>query len=193
MGLSPGPELLLKPGNEHNPQGYYEHRPLNLLTRLLLARMGRDFDFRLPASRREFQELKLGGYRRAIRGCVRMFGLEVYKDNRLMLFPDLYAEVFPEAVWIFVDRGAEERFRSRFGKNVHRGEWDEFNAARLKLWKSSPVSRKALHIRYEDFLEDLDAGIGDVAGRLGVAMDMEKLENCRRFFMPRRRPVENEA
>lgn len=186
LGLCPGPRWLLRRGNRHNPHGYYEHVLLNKLTGGVLSAMGRDFDLNLPRSRDEFASLGLGRTQWAIRTLVRLCGIEVYKDNKLVLYPDLYAGMFPEARFIFVARHADARFASRFGKTVARAEWEAFNAQRLALWKASPVCGQALTIRYEDFFHDLDGMIEKIAAFLELEVGEAGRRSARDFFRPRR-------
>jgi hypothetical protein len=188
LGLSPGPGWLLRRANRHNPHGYFEHVLLNRLTGRVLARMGRDFDLNLPGSRAEFEALDLSGFRRAVRCLVKLGGVQVYKDNKLVLYPELYADLYPRARFVFVTREPEARYASRFGKAVTRVQWEAFNEARLALWRASPVSGRALTLRYEDFFTGLDGMIEKVAAHLGLEPDARARASARDFFRPRQGP-----
>jgi hypothetical protein len=187
LGLRPGPRWLLRPANRHNPYGYFEHVTLNRVTNRLLRKMGRDFDLNLPAGRAEFEAADLEPYRSEIRRKVRRGKVEVYKDNKLVLYPELYADVFPDARFIFVQRAPDARFESRFGKKVTRPEWNDFNARRLSLWRGSPVSHKALTVEYEDFFDDSRAGVETIAAFLDLDPGEERIRGAADFFRPRRR------
>jgi hypothetical protein len=187
LGLSPGPRLLLRPGNRHNRYGYYEHVPLNWITDRILKEMGRDFDLNLPAGREEFLRAGLEQHMRKIKRKVENGRIEVYKDNKLVLYPELYADIFPQAGFVFVTRDADARFASRFGKTVARREWEDFNARRLAMWHDSPVSGRALTVAYEDFFDDARACVDKVCGYLALDAGEERRRKAAEFFRPSRK------
>lgn len=184
LGLSPGPRLLLRPGNRHNRYGYYEHVPLNWITDRILKEMGRDFDLNLPAGREEFSGLDLDRYRRKIKRKIQNGRVEVYKDNKLVLYPELYSEIFPQVRFIFVTRDADARFASRFGKTVARRKWEDFNERRLAMWLESPVSGTALTLAYEDFFDDARACVDKVCSYLELNAGEESRRKAAEFFRP---------
>ncbi|MFB6273729.1 MAG: hypothetical protein ABEL51_12620, partial [Salinibacter sp.] len=95
MGLSAGPIEWLKSADEHNPYGYFECLPLLHLSEEILADLGggvndvprlpEDWTSQLHQEKRRIQEIVTSG------------GIELYKDNRLMILADLYDEIFPSA------------------------------------------------------------------------------------------------
>ncbi|MGF1507355.1 MAG: sulfotransferase [Anaerolineae bacterium] len=184
MGLHPGPAHQLRPPDDANPHGYYEYLPVMRLERAILRQLGGDF-FELPAFPPGWQR-RFRREGRFIRAWIRRGGVQVYKGNRALVLADLYAELFPRARWVLIERDAEAVFRSRavFKRQMTRPEWEAAAAARMARCEASRPAAGCLRIRYEDFSADPVAAARRVADHIGVRLGEAELRACAAFFQP---------
>lgn len=181
MGFSPGSPENLKPADEYNRWGYFEH----LIIRELCWEIVNDL--RKHGSPREYSAQ---GYFRApvvpkeypniakIANIAKMDNVEVYKN---MVLPLIYW-VFPaDSKYIFIERPIKETFRCR----VKRARWKDFKENYLRyqeLMREMSEKVNTFVVQYHAFRQDFDAVAQSVADFLEVTPNIKRL---RGIFRPR--------
>ena len=183
MGFSPGPEDWLKKGDEHNKYGYFECMPLWKISFVMLKNLGGSFH-KLPACNPGWTAY-FNAEKKKITRLVKSGGIELYKDNQLLILSELYHELFPDAKWVFINRDIKETYKSRFGEAISFDQWELITKERLNRWHSSPPSEKALYLNYQDFKDDKFNTINDLQSFLGIELNQYQLKSCLNFFKPR--------
>lgn len=183
MGFHLGPEQWLRPADTHNRHGYFECLPLTRLSLHILQKLGGDFHH-LPRFEPGWQT-SLEREKEMIASLVESGGIELLKDNHLLVLADLYADLFPQARWIYVLRDVQETYRSRFGEHMSLDEWRTLSARRLALWHASRPASRALHLDYAEFKQDLASAIERVSTFLEIDLSPAQRRACMAFFQPR--------
>jgi len=183
MGFRLGPEQWLRPADQHNRFGYYECMPLTELSARVLNKLGGDFHS-LPALPPGWTG-GLAAEKREIVSLVEAGGIELLKDNQLLVLADLYDELFPSAKWIFTHRASEETYRSRFGPAMSQEEWLAVTERRLAIWHASRPAARALALDYADFRADVQEATRRIAAHLGLEAGDAQIAQWAGFFRPR--------
>jgi hypothetical protein len=184
MGFSIGPKSWLKKADRYNPYGYFECQPLNRLSSAVLMSLG-DFHSALPSLEDQWTEAFKAEQAQIVR-VVESGGVELYKDNLLLVLADLYDELFPDAKWVFVQRDIEATYKSRFGRHLSFSDWQRIVERRSQLWQSSNPSKKALYIDYDDFKSDIKGAVQTIQTFLDIELSKKQLAVCIDFFKPRK-------
>ncbi len=168
-------------GDQHNKFGYWENVELNNLNRSILQQLGLSYVNSKPTteyvdySHKRFDEMK-----EHIRKVSE--GIELYKDNVLMIMPELYQQIFPDAKWIYTHRNIKSSYKSRFGGPLEENQYNLIVENRLNTWNDFEISKTAKHVEYERFDNDLEAAIQDIADYLEVKdFDMEEAKSTYRI------------
>jgi hypothetical protein len=181
MGFSLGDSANIKEADQYNRYGYFEHLRLMELSNSILRKLGGDYFLNIPDVRPGWT-MSMKAEKALIQRYVNEEGIELYKDNRLVLLSDIYKELYPDAKWVYIERAHEETYRSRFGRPLSMNQWLSMSEARLDGWNRSKVKDEALAVRYLDFVEDFDRTVADLACFLGVThVDMSMMKE---WFMP---------
>jgi len=183
MGFSPGPADWLKKGDEHNKYGYFECMPLWKISFGVLKNLGGSFH-KLPACNPDWTA-QFNAEKKKIAKLVKSGGIEVYKDNQLLILSELYHELFPEAKWVFINRDIKETYKSRFGESMSFKQWKSITKERMSRWHNSLPSKKALYLNYQDFKDDKVNTINDLQSFLGIELNQDQIASCLAFFKPR--------
>lgn len=186
MGYRLGPERWLKRSDANNKFGYFENLPLNILSEKIMGQYDADFIDNpiMPDDWLDKLEIKYG---EKIKRIVNAGEIELYKDNRLIILADLYARIFPEAKWIFIQRSIESTYNSRFGESVTPEKWQDLTVKRLNQWRNTKTSNHALSLQYEDFSNDLESQIQKISSHLEKDLTDKQLIACRRFYQPKKK------
>lgn len=183
MGFSLGSKKSLKPANEHNRYGYFENRSIMSISDSILKQLGGSFH-ELPNFHKNWAA-DFPDEKEQILSLVNKQRIELIKDNRLLVLSDLYDELFPDALWIYISRHIDERFDSQFGNMMTFDELENLTKKRLAIWYSGSASQKALNLDYEDFKSNIDQSIEIISCHLGIVLSERQRERCRNFFRPR--------
>ncbi len=188
MGYNPGPDYLLKQGDEHNLFGYYECLPLMRISKNILNKFGGDIVKNIPDLPDGWMN-ELSTEKRQILDIVHSEKIEVVKDASILVIADLYHELFPKAKWIVTQRDECETFRSRFGFQLTYQEWLDITNNRLRKWQQTYPYSKALHLNYNDFAVDLEGTISCICSFLEVELTALQIRECMDFFKPGQRSI----
>lgn len=183
MGFNPGSPKNIKPADQYNPGGYWEHIPLASITDLIFQKLNLNFFSQIQSLSSNWQK-SLTAERDMIVQTVRSDKVEVYKDNKLMVIADLYSDLFPRAKWLFVSRDFEECYRSRWGEPISLENYIEICAARLVIWRQTRASRACLTIDYNDFKTSTSNTITKIVNYLGVDI-ANRLPILEKLYKPR--------
>ena len=181
MGYSLGSRDTIKQGDEHNKYGYFEHMLLMNLSNSILGKLGGDFMMNIPAIQPGWSDV-MTEEKSMIRKYVDDEGIELYKDNRLVLLSEIYDEIYPDAKWIYIKRDIVETFKSRFGQKISMSQWEEITEKRVSGWRCSNVSKQALVVDYADFHDNFESTVSNIMEYLG-AHDVDMVE-LRSWFRP---------
>ena len=171
----------LRSGNVHNKFGYWEHIDLNNITNKALKSAGISYVTYNSVPKINFSDKKFDVFRKKIKNIVDKEKIELYKDNKLILAPNLYTKLYPEAKWIYIQRNMEDSFKSKFGKKMSFDEYNKMVKNRLDCWESKKISKECLTINYEDFEKDIETVITKIADYLNVTNhDLNELKKVYR-------------
>lgn len=163
-------------------RGYMEHWELYSITRRILNLRARD--------QIHYDEPRWKSQKEAIRTAVEGEGIELYKDNQLLLMANLFDSVYPDAKWICISREDQTNYQSyvkwQGKKNATDFEaWKERKKYRMGIWNQSRPSKKALHLDYEDFAIDWEGAFNTICEFLDRRPEDTVRELCRNFYQPR--------
>lgn len=181
-GLHLGDSGMLRQSDSNNKYGYFEYVPLMKVTDKMLTKLGGNFH-NLPDLNPEWKRTLVDEQEEIIR-IVRKDKIQLYKDNRLMVIPDIYYDLFPAAKWIFIERDVNETYQSRFGIPISFEDWVKVTNRRLEYWKTSEAAKNALSLDYQDFKEDFDTTLNRIIDFLNIEIDQSKIESCHELFKP---------
>jgi hypothetical protein len=166
-------------------RGYNEHLKLNRISDELLKKLKADFHFKLPTPE-VLSALDSEREKKKIIALVNKEKVDIYKDNKLIMFADIYKTLYPDGKWLFISRPVEETFRSRFGEKIAYSDWKIITNNRLALWHRSAAANLALAVEYNDFKEDFDTTLKKIADHLNRTLTYDIRQKCRKIYSPRR-------
>ncbi len=167
-------------GDKHNKFGYWENVELNNLNRSILNQLGLSYVSTQPSQYVDFSHPRFNDLKYHIKKASE--GIELYKDNVLMIMPELYQQIFPDAKWVYTSRSIESSYKSRFGDPLEESKYNLIVENRLNTWKKFEISNIAKTVEYEKFDNDLEVAIQELADYLEVKdFDMEKAKSTYRI------------
>ncbi len=181
MGFNLGAEDWLKKPDERNVDGYFECLPLSLITNRFLYDLNCDFHFNLP-SRSDLESINVNNYADEIYNIVCSGNIEIYKDNKLTIMPDVFDKLFPDVYWVYIERPVLDTYQSRFGKSMNFSDWVDITNRRKDLWLDSDVSKKALKLNYDQFKHNLSDCVDVISEYLNIKLSVSVKNNCLRLF-----------
>jgi len=183
MGFDLGKKDWLKVGNEHNLDGYFECVPLNAITNKILSDLRCDFHHNLPDII-DINNINISKYKNEIYKLASDSGVEIYKDNKLTIMPDVYDNIFTNINWVYIERDVADTYKSRFGNYISFNDWVDITNRRKKLWLDSSVSDKALKLNYNQLGKDLGHYIDVLSEYLNIKISDELKSECLSVFRP---------
>lgn len=185
MGLYAGPYVWLLNANQYNPDGYFECVPFQNTLDKYLEESGFNFEHNLPKD-----QIKLPEHiQTKLKKIVENGNIELVKYNKFSIFADSISELFPEAIWIHVDRDEQDLFKSNSKFIGGRDKESFFNALkkRKELWSQSKVSHSAFNINYSALKknEDIHKLVIQLQTRLKLDLSNKQIEQCVSFFRPK--------
>lgn len=181
MGYSLGNAASIKRADKHNKYGYFEHVRLMKLSESILEKLGGDYFMNIPPYIKGWTDA-MHMEKKLIEKQVSKEGIELYKDNKLILLSDIYGEIYPDAKWVYIKRDISGTYKSRFGQDLSLAQWEDITANRLATWEQSKASATALQLEYEQFFDDFDETVNSLAEYLSVT-DMN-IDLMKEFFRP---------
>jgi len=186
LGYNCGPEKGLKDRDLNNLHGYYEFKSLNRLTSKFYKKHGFNIQDKLP-DRTYLLSQSVKAIQKKIQKIIKMNKIELYKDNKLSFFPELYSTIYDNIKWIYIERDVQDTYKSRFGEEISLSDWIELTEKRKSLVMSSGIYQKALKLNYEDFSNDFDDTLNKIVSFLEISPDKTILDDCRKFYLPRKK------
>ena len=159
----------IRAADEDNKWGYWEHVILNTVTTKCLGDEGVSYVSEKPIKKIDFSLPEFDIFRKIIDKTVNKEKIELYKDNKLILAPELYTKLYPEAKWIYIQRNLKDGFKSRFGQEITFEEYSNMVKNRLDCWNEKEKPKNCLVVNYEDFDTDIDNVIKTIAEYLGIS------------------------
>lgn len=181
MGFSLGNKDWLKKPDQYNLDGYFECLPLNSITNRLLCEMGCDFHHNLPSTIK-LDAVDINKYSTEIYDLINSGNIEIYKDNKLTIMPDIYDKLFPNVHWVYIERSVFDTYKSRFGGFIEFNDWVDISNNRRNLWLNSAVSKKALTLNYSQFETNLSGCLDLISEHLNVKLTEDVRHNCLSLF-----------
>ena len=186
MGYYAGPKDMMLPPDDHNKHGYYEFTQLNAISDKIVVGMGIGMTPRngIPP----LPEGWTNSYpqeKQMIKNIVDVYGIELYKDNDLIVLGDMYTELYPNAKWIYIGRDIQATFNSRFGAPIPFEEWQKITDDRFNAWRRTKAAQTALEINYEDFGTDPTGTIQKICNHLEITLGDSLFDKCVNMFQPK--------
>jgi hypothetical protein len=180
MGFSPGDPRYLKPADDHNPHGYWEHMPLQEYVRALSGYGDwMHITGGYPPEPLTFDD----GNRWRLALLAEGAEVEIFKETGL---PMMYRLFPPDSKYLIITRRRRAMYESRGGNYQERGiSFDEFcdNLEAYEYLTSCMTEEvECLTVRYEDFIDDMDTWLFSIASFLGVKPNIARL---REVWRPR--------
>lgn len=171
----------IKGKDSNNKWGYWEHIGLNKITTQCLRSVGISYVTKKPVKKIDFSSPKFDSFRKKINTITNNQKIELYKDNKLILAPELYTKLYPEAKWIYIQRNLKDSFKSKFGEKMTFEEYSNMVKNRLDCWESKEKPKNCLVVNYEDFDNNIEGTIKKIINYLDVIdYDIEKLKKVYR-------------
>lgn len=180
MGFSPGDPRCLKPADDHNRYGYWEHVPLQKYVRGLSG-----YDDRMHITGKYPSEL-LDFTQEEKEQTASLFedaGVEVFKETGL---PVMY-RLFPfDSIYLVILRHRQAMYQS--------GNYAERDISFDKFCRNAEIyhglcsrmlveTKKCMFVHYEGFGKNFDGYVSNIADFLDVTPDVPKL---REIWRPRK-------
>jgi len=185
MGFSLGIKKNIKQPDQYNIYGYFEHLGIMRINSKIFKKLKIDFHYNLP----EKVAIKSNALRYEsllIEKLINEEKIELIKDNRIIVMPDLYNELFPNSKWIYIQRNIEETYKSRFGYYISKADWYNIVNKREEIWNNSYTKHKSLSIDYNDFKIDFRGTISTIAHYLDITIDDSMISRLQAYYKPKK-------